>query len=155
MLQLYSFKNWFGCCTCQTFTTKGNTQVQKLLDESINKPPSPTQMHNGLLHLQSLVRGKSRVYDQFPFDNSSELGVFFKDGFHVQYCPGEPNLQGQQVRVSGMSSSLRPNHPDILQMHISSTRYLNQQIFMVPEISRVLTPITVLVADTNLEKTNH
>jgi len=134
---------------------KENAEVQKLLDGSINKPPSPTQMQNCFLHLQSLVRGKSRVYHQFPFDNSTELGVFFKDGFHVQYCPGEPDLQGQQVRVRGMSSSLRPNHPDILQMRISSTRYLNQQIFMVPQINRVLIPITVLVTGPNLDKTNH
>lgn len=130
--------------------TKENAEVQKLLDESINKPPSPTQMQNCFLHLQSLVRGKGRVYNQFPFDNSSELGVFFKDGFHVQHCPGEPDLQGQQVRVRGMRSSLRPNHLDILQICISSTRYLNQQIFMVPKINRVLILFTVLVTDTNL-----
>lgn len=51
-------------------------------------------------HLQSLVRGEGRVDNQFPFDDSSELGVFFKDGLHVQDGPRKPDLWQQQGEAS-------------------------------------------------------
>lgn len=112
LLQSYHFKHWFGYCALQTSTTKENTKVQKLqvIASALKyKPPSPTQMQNWYLHLQSLVRSKSRVYNQFPFNNSSELGIFFKNGFHIQHCPCKPDLKWHQVKAREMSSSLRKN----------------------------------------------
>lgn len=84
-----------------------NSKAIRESSASKYKPPSPTQMQNCYLHLQSLVRGKRRVYNQLPFNNSSELRVFFKDGFHVQDCPRKPDLQWHQGKVRGTSSSLR------------------------------------------------
>lgn len=109
-IYLHSFQCWFGYCAFQIFITKENTGIQKLqvnLSASKYKPPLPIQMQNCYLYLQSLVRGKSRVYNQFPFNNSSELRVFFKDRFHVQDCPCKPDLQWHQAKVRRMSSLLK------------------------------------------------
>lgn len=98
-----------GLCAFQTLTTKENTGIRKLqVNPSATKykPPSPVQMQNCYLHLQSLVRGERRVYNQLPFNNSSELRIFFKDGFHVQDSPCKPDLQRQEVKGRGVSNSL-------------------------------------------------
>lgn len=88
---------------------KENTGVRKLQvnpSASMYKPPPPVQMQNCYLHLQSLVRSERRIYNQLPFNNSSELGIFFKDGLHVQDSPRKPDLQWQEVKGRGVSNSL-------------------------------------------------
>ena len=120
-------------CASQTFPTKENTEVQKLQVNpwaSKREPPSTPQMQNCYLHLQSLVGGKCRVYNQFPFNNSSELGVLFKDGFHVQDCPCKPDLQGYQANMRGTSSSSdRNTHPNTPQTNTFATTDFNQHIY--------------------------
>lgn len=105
------------------------------------KPPSTTQMQNCYLYLQSLVRGESRVYHQFPFNNSPELGVLFKDGFHVEHCPGKPDLQWHQIKGRGRRSLPHWQNTSWYSTFIfSSYLNLNQQIFAVSKINTFLYP---------------
>ena len=95
-------------CASQTFPTKENTEVQKLQVNpwaSKREPPSTPQMQNCYLHLQSLVGGKCRVYNQFPsttlrsWESSSKMDSMFRTVHANQTCKDTRQTWGERAPV--------------------------------------------------------